>query len=150
MNITISNMLAADQPALQQLFLAVRQQSFTWLNTAAYQLTDFDEQTKDEWILLAKNATEIVGFIAVWLRESFIHHLFVKTSCQGMGIGTLLLNEVKRKLTDPITLKCLTQNKAAIHFYKSNGFKEKESGVSADGPFLVFEYEALEQEQDQL
>lgn len=140
MSISISAMAASDLLALQELFLTVRKSSFAWLPAAVYKLTDFEEQTKGEYVLVAKSDIEIIGFIAVWQPESFIHHLFIKTGYQGRGIGTALLNEVKKMPgVSTLTLKCLQQNAAAIQFYKRNGFTATATGVSAEGEYIVME-----------
>jgi ribosomal protein S18 acetylase RimI-like enzyme len=140
MEITISEIVKDDIIILQQLFLSVRQQTFVWLDTSFYQLTDFNEETKGELILVAKCDDKIAGFISVWTPDAFIHHLYIKKEYQGAGIGTALLKEVKNRFSVSIRLKCLKDNKVAIDFYKKNEFKEKETGIGDNGEFGVFEY----------
>jgi GNAT superfamily N-acetyltransferase len=129
-----------DRPALQQLYLQVRQQTFTWLDTTAFSLQDFDEETAGETVLVALAGEVVVGFIAVWLPDHFIHHLYIFQAFQQKGIGARLLAAVTSKLAPPITLKCWQQNKTAIRFYKQHGFVEKEQVATDEGGYIVFRY----------
>ena len=66
-----------DYLALQELFLQSRQKTFLWTDTSRYKLSDFDESTKNEYILVAFVDEILVGFVSVWLIDNFIHHLYV-------------------------------------------------------------------------
>ena len=140
MTAKISSATGSDIEELRQLFLSVRQATFAWLDTSAYRLTDFDEQTKDEWMLVARCDNSIAGFISVWEAEAFLHHLYVHKDHQGMGVGTALLNAVKERFAAGITLKCLVKNTAALAFYKRNCFKETTIGTANNGEFIVLGY----------
>jgi ribosomal protein S18 acetylase RimI-like enzyme len=122
------------------LYLQVRQETFIWLDTTAFTLADFDEETTSESLLVARAGDAIAGFIAVWLPDHFIHHLYVGKAWQHKGIGARLLHAVTKRLPTPITLKCWQKNEAAISFYKKNGFVEKEKGTTEEGAYIIFEY----------
>ena len=51
-----------------------------------------------------------------------IEYIIVDTQYRKRGIGTLLLNEIEQKGIKNITLEVRESNKAAIEFYKKNGY----------------------------
>ena len=74
----------ADHPALAEIFLQVRRESFTWNDPGSFRLEDFAVETEGEAIYLAQDAAgNIAGFISVWEPENFVHHLFVAEACRG-------------------------------------------------------------------
>lgn len=128
-----------DYDALRELFLKERQGTFLWLDTAAFQLDDFEKHTRGEYILTALIDDIPVGFISIWMPTNFIHHLYVDKKHQGRKIGTALLKAAIEVTKFPITLKCLENNFKAIEFYKRKGFIAKEIGKSSNGAFILFE-----------
>jgi GNAT superfamily N-acetyltransferase len=137
--IEISEGSQEDLTGLRELFLRVRQNTFSWLDTSAFNLLDFDKETIGEYILVAKDGRDPVGFISIWIADNFIHHLFVDEQHQGEGVGTMLINEAIERINFPIRLKCLESNIKAINFYKKNGFAEIGKGMSEEGAYIVFE-----------
>lgn len=128
-----------DRDALRKLFLTERQRTFSWLDTSAYQLDDFEKFTQGELILVALIDTIPVGFISIWLPNNFIHHLYVHQKYHGQNIGTALLKAAIKKTNFPITLKCLENNKNAVDFYLKKGFTAKSKGKSEHGTYILFE-----------
>ncbi len=128
-----------DKNALRTLFLNVRQQTFTWKDTSELVLSDFDEETAGEDILVAHYNKQIAGFISVWVQDHFIHHLYVATDLQQLKIGSQLLSAVLIKYNTRLTLKCLIENKNAISFYKKHGFVEKETVLLPENSYILFE-----------
>ncbi|MFO7842514.1 MAG: GNAT family N-acetyltransferase [Bacteroidales bacterium] len=61
----------------------------------------------------------VVGFIA--MVNNYLAALFVKTDWQGKGIGTALLNLIKKKRKN-IELKVFKKNSKSVDFYKQSGF----------------------------
>jgi GNAT superfamily N-acetyltransferase len=112
-----------DRQALQEIYLKGRIETFLWVDTSAYTLHDFDTETAGEYILVAEKEDKVTGFIAVWKMESFIHHLYVDSDHQKKGTGKALLNAVVNILDQPVRLKCVINNKKAVSFYKSQGWK---------------------------
>jgi ribosomal protein S18 acetylase RimI-like enzyme len=135
-----------DVNALRHLFLQARRKTFTWLNTIQYRLSDFDEQTKEEFILVAVLKDEVVGFISLWLADNFIHHLYVGDRHQHRGIGKALLTTAVETMKLPIKLKCLQKNIQAIDFYKSQGFYESGTGVADEGLYTVLQLSNIREE----
>ncbi|MBA4850652.1 GNAT family N-acetyltransferase [Emticicia sp. BO119] len=141
LSIDITTLQPNDLPALRELYLTVRQATFTWLDTSQYQLYAFDTDTAGELTLVARVDEVVIGFISAYQPDNFIHHLYVNNEFQGQGIGTMLLNTMLENLQAPVRLKCLKKNKAGMAFYERNGFVRKETGVSLEGVFIVFEYQ---------
>lgn len=137
MNIHITAFEENDREELRRIYKEVRASTFTWLNQQVIDLASFDQDTAGEFIWVAKINAEIVGFISVWLEDSFIHHLYIKDSFQHKGIGTKLLNHIRETIKAEMTLKCLEKNKAALNFYLKNGWKPRAKGISDEGTFLL-------------
>jgi GNAT superfamily N-acetyltransferase len=127
-----------DLNSLRALFLQARCNTFTWLNTSQYKLSDFDDQTKEETILVALSSNQVIGFISLWMEGNFIHHLYVEDKHQGKSVGNELLQSALKIMKYPVTLKCLEKNTKAVEFYKKRGFIESEVGVTDDGSHIVF------------
>ncbi len=129
----------SDFPALADLYLDVRQQSFSWLPPSLFQREDFFRDTQGEVIWLASEAGQILGFASVYLDSAFLHALYISPKAQRRGVGSRLLAQVIRTTQGRVTLKCLTFNRAAQAFYAARGWSVIGSGESAHGPYLTFE-----------
>lgn len=128
-----------DFDVLRKLFLKERQDTFFWLDPTEFKLDDFEKHIKGELVLVATDQEIPVGFISIWMPNTFIHHFYVDQKYQGKGVGTLLLNAAIQKTLLPITLKCLEENTKAVAFYRKKGFIEKERGPSEHGDYILFE-----------
>lgn len=132
-------MADADRPTLRALFLQARRAAFHWLPSDHFRPDDFDEQTRDECVLVAEDdAGSLTGFVSVWEPDSFVHHLYVAPDRHRQGIGQALLRAAgwPQRL---LRLKCLAQNEAALAFYRAHAFIETGRGVAEDGEYLVLE-----------
>lgn len=128
-----------DYDVLRTLFLKERQTTFSWLDSSEFQLNDFDQYTKGEEILVVRIDGIPVGFISIWTKANFIHHLYIDSNYQNNGIGTALLKAAVPKTNLPATLKCLENNIKAVTFYYKKGFIAKERGQSEHGTYILFE-----------
>lgn len=141
MEISLRPAMPRDTPALASLFLEVRRSTFTWRDASTFALEDFEAQTVAEDITIAENEHgELLGFVSVWEPESFIHHLFVATSAQGMGVGRRLLASLLPWLPLPHRLKCAEPNASALAFYRKLGWIEIARGESSDGCYRLLEW----------
>jgi len=138
--VKIREFVEADRPELQRIYLYSRQQTFYWLNTALFELTDFDNDTSGEEILVAEDDDMLKGFIALWRADNFIHHLYVHPQFLNKGIGQMLLGKVIEKSIKPITLKCMVNNQNALAFYKSQGWCYKSEGLNEEGQYYLLAY----------
>ncbi|MCC9016311.1 GNAT family N-acetyltransferase [Flavobacterium lipolyticum] len=129
----------SDYEPLRTLFLNERRRTFSWLDPSEFQLKDFDRDTRGELILVARHHEVPIGFISIWMKNYFVHHLYVDEQHQGESIGTELLKAAIQKTKLPITLKCLENNSKAVAFYLKKGFFSIERGQSGHGPYILFE-----------
>ena len=137
MEFEISEFVEDDRAELRQLYSDVRNETFHRIeNQSKY---TFDLDTKGEEIIVARMEGKVAGFISVWLPDNFIHHLYIRKEYRRNGLGRLLINRVRTKTKRPLTLKCLVDNINAVKFYERNGWKNKSTGISDYGVFILFE-----------
>lgn len=77
-------------------------------------------------IYVNTNDTEILGFSG--LQDNHIAGLFVRKNMRGHGIGSELLNGVK-KYHSSLTLSVYKKNKHAVAFYGKHGFEVIEKKI---------------------
>jgi GNAT superfamily N-acetyltransferase len=135
----ISEFEEADRTQLRELYQTVKQQTFGAIGLPEEDTDTFDADTDNEEILVARLNGAPVGFVAIWVPENFIHHLYVQKDSQGKGIGSALIVAVRARWSGALTLKCIEKNVEAVKFYKKNGWKVVSRGVTEHGPFLLFE-----------
>lgn len=117
-----------------------------------YSTSSLEKQMNEEgqYYLLAKDGDEYVGYLSYEMNydeEPFIkiQKIYVLSSAQGKGIGTLLIDEVlktaKENKADRIKLNVNRDNNRAINFYKRNGFNiEKEEDSDIGNGFFMTDY----------
>jgi ribosomal protein S18 acetylase RimI-like enzyme len=87
-------------------------------------------QRDPDLFLIAENNHEIVGAIIGGYdgRRGMIYHLTVHKNVREQGIGTLLLEEVEKRLRAKGCLKCFllvtAENTNAIQFYEQRNWLE--------------------------
>lgn len=64
---------------------------------------------------------EIRGFISI-IHDQFIGALFINIDCQGLGLGSKLIDYVSSKY-GKLGLAVYKDNEGAVKFYKKKGFK---------------------------
>ncbi|WP_368544839.1 GNAT family N-acetyltransferase [Enterobacter soli] len=138
--ITVRPWQESDRPFLRTLFLHARRDAWPWLDSAQWQLEDFDAATLDEQIWVAVQNGHRVGFASVWANDNFLHNLFVDPQYQSAGVGHALLEQVHRTFTSTGALKCLIRNERAVAFYKRNGWHIEATGSSPDGDYYLMHY----------
>jgi GNAT superfamily N-acetyltransferase len=70
------------------------------------------------WV--AVRDAEIIGFAA--LDDDMLEHLYLRPDVRRQGVGTLLLDEVRRHSPDGVSLYVFQQNIDARAFYERHGF----------------------------
>lgn len=123
---------SSDNPKLSKIYLECRLVTFHWLPREQFQLADFEKDTEGESILVLTNNLVPIGFIAIWMPDHFIHHLFIDPNHQGKGHGKVLLSEGLKIIGKPARLKCVVQNSRACKFYERNGWRIE--STTPDGP----------------
>lgn len=71
-------------------------------------------------VWVATRDDEIAGYAA--LDGGMLEHLYLRPEMRRQGIGTLLLDEVRRHSTDGLSLHVFQQNTDARAFYERHGF----------------------------
>jgi ribosomal protein S18 acetylase RimI-like enzyme len=139
-NVLVFEAKQSNYEELREIFFTVRRNVFHWIEPETLKLSDFDESTKDELILVASIGDKIVGFISIWVPDKFIHNLFILQDFQGKGIGTALVNEAIKRVGLPLTLKCVKSNINAFNYYKSHNWKIEKEGMSNEGLYYLMKY----------
>lgn len=136
MSWTIRSPVKADLEELADIYLAVRRETFTWVDPLVFRHEDFFAHTQGEMVWLAELSDgEIAGFMALWPPDDFIHMLYLRKQYQGRGIGTALLGALPDWPLKKYRLKCLDRNERAKAFYHARGFVLTGSGTSAEGTY---------------
>jgi len=139
-NILVLEAKQSDYEKLREIFFTVRRHTFHWIEPEALKLSDFDESTKDELILVAVINNEIVGFVSIWVPDKFIHNLFILQDFQGKGAGTALVNEAVKRVGLPLTLKCVKSNMKALTYYKSHNWNIEKEEMGNEGLYYLMKY----------
>ena len=72
---------------------------------------------------------EIRGFVG--LDDTYIAGIFVRSKDQSLGIGTQLLDFVKKR-KEELSLRVYQKNENAIRFYQREAFQAQEEGIDED------------------
>ena len=81
--------------------------------------------TSCETVFTAWDNGELVGLVnAIDDGEltAYVHYLLVDPKCQGMGVGTALLDMVKEKYKDYLYLFLVAEHKELAGYYEKLGF----------------------------
>jgi GNAT superfamily N-acetyltransferase len=90
-------------------------------------------EIENGWQLyVADDGGAVVAMVAFRTRDNYLDQLFVAPGHQGRGIGTLLLEFVRRRLPDEILLRTAIANARAIQWYEREGFV-RENEVMQEG-----------------
>jgi len=133
-----------DETALSRIYNEVRRAQFPWIDPASITPQDFLRDTQDEEVYLEQRGADILGFITIWVPDSFVHHLFVGLEHQGQGTGSRLLEFAQKRYAWPLHLKCVETNERALAFYRQRGGEVLDRGISHEGKYLLIEMPLLE------
>ncbi|WP_260405762.1 GNAT family N-acetyltransferase [Paenibacillus sp. 598K] len=123
------------------MYLEARRESFHWANTDEMTLDDFDQDTSEEQIIVAEENARILGFASLYVPDRFVHNLFVHPAAAGKGVGRQLLQHAVAELGTPVTLKCVSANHKALHFYNKQGWKAVVEEGEPGARYWVLVYE---------
>lgn len=90
-----------------------------------------------EYVDEESSGTEMAGFLSIWKPGRFIHFLFVAQKYRGKGIGRQLTAYAADRYGCPLSLRCRESNKAALRFYRSDGWKVQLHGHSVSGGWYL-------------
>jgi len=88
------------------------------------------ERIKNGTVYVARNGTEVAGFIA--FDKGYLDCLYLTPEARNNGLGTRLLARAKAENPDGISLWVLEKNDAARRFYLREGFVETARGDGSD------------------
>ena len=116
---------AADAPVIARIHMASRMAAMPYLppqkrshDQVTLWVADVLFKTCRTWV--AVRDTEILGYAA--LEGDVLEHLYLSPDVRRQGIGTLLLDEVRRHSPDGVSLHVFEQNTDARAFYERHGF----------------------------
>lgn len=108
------------------------------LPTKDASLKELKKNIEGEQIFIAKVDGNIVGFVSVWAKSNFIHHLYVEPMYQSRKIGSALIAKCKEVFGLPLTLKCVEKNLRACSFYEKNGWTEEGKATGPEGLYILY------------
>lgn len=126
-----------DRPILAALYYSVRHDEFAWAKNEALNISDFDADTNGETVLVSEADQSITGFLSIWEKDKFIHHLYVSPSWRGTGTGTALIKAAEDIWGYPLSLKCMKANQPALSFYLANGWTIREEAQCEEGAYYL-------------
>jgi len=98
----------------------------------------FAQETEGETLFVAEgDRNEIVGFVSLYSKESFIHHLYAEPRLRNRGIGSALLAHAVAAAGGSASLKCQLGNQAALGFYRHLGWVEVVAGTNEFGAWVT-------------
>ena len=97
--------------------------AFTWRPKNWFRGADFLRFTKPEEVYVAESRGAILGILAFYRPQNFIHCLYVDPSAQGFGIGSALIEAAENIAGGPLALKVDEANTRAREFYDRHGFR---------------------------
>jgi GNAT superfamily N-acetyltransferase len=113
-----------DAVAIAQAHVDARRVAMPWLpvvHTFEDTVRFFADIVIPNQVVLVAEAEEgVIGFIA--LEGSYVEHLYVAPSHQGIGIGDELLRRAKERRPDGLMLWTFEGNHRARSFYEKRGF----------------------------
>lgn len=88
-------------------------------------------------VAMDPGSSAVLGFMV--LSGAKLDHLYVHVDCQGLGLGTTLLNRAKRQSPAGLELFTFQRNRVARSFYSRRGFKEVQRGFASfdDNPWAT-------------
>jgi len=98
----------------------------------------FAAETEAETLFVAEDEQRrVLGFVALYVAESFVHHLYVEPRLRNRGIGRALLAHAVSLAGGSATLKCQLGNQAALGFYRHLGWVEIIAGTNQYGAWVT-------------
>ncbi|GIG67486.1 GNAT family N-acetyltransferase [Phytomonospora endophytica] len=127
----IRSAVEADAPVIAAIHLASRAAAMPYLppqkrNHEQVTRWVLDVVLKECRVWVAVTGAEIDGYAA--LDGDLLEHLYLRPDARRRGIGTLLLDEVRRHSPAGLSLHVFQQNAEARAFYERHGFTVLELG----------------------
>jgi ribosomal protein S18 acetylase RimI-like enzyme len=98
---------------------------------------EFGRLILGERVTVAERGGEVVGFVALYAPEAFVHHLYVSPAWHGRGVGRALLAHAVAEAGGAASLKVMAANAGARAFYARLGWAETDRGEDEWGDWLL-------------
>jgi ribosomal protein S18 acetylase RimI-like enzyme len=105
--------------------------TFTWIPPERHKRSDFLAAARYEEVYVAVEGGVILGVLAFYRPDNFIHSLYV--DARGRGVGKALVDHVERLAEGPLSLKVQVPNRRAQAFYLREGFRFAGEGQDPGG-----------------
>ncbi len=133
--IVIRRAVAADAAGIAHVHTASRAATMPYLppqKRTPEQITRWVETVVLEECLtwVAVRGEEILGYAA--LQGDTLDHIYLRPDVLRQGMGTLLLDEVRRHTPQGVRLHVFQQNTGARAFYERHGFAVESTGDGSD------------------
>jgi ribosomal protein S18 acetylase RimI-like enzyme len=124
--LTVRRARPDELPACAAIYERVLKETFTWLPPSGHKASDFLAYARYEEVYVAAEAGAILGILAYYRPDNFVHSLYVDD--RGRGVGRALLDHVEAVADGPLSLKVQVANTRAQAFYLREGFRVVEEG----------------------
>lgn len=119
---------AGDLPELNRISLASKRYwgyPDDWLEHWKDELTVTKKQLREQYVLLAENEAQVIGFIAIAQNEDHyeILHLWISPEHIGKGCGRSLLRSALNTYCQAVQPVMVTADPNAEAFYRKEGFQ---------------------------
>jgi ribosomal protein S18 acetylase RimI-like enzyme len=129
--------MTEDLPILEEIHRQAIERA-EWLPNEARHAENFAAAIDGEKVSVCTSKDgALLGFVSIWVADSFIHHLYVRDGARHQGVGTDLLASLRLWLPLPWRLKCVVANTAAIRFYRARGFVVDSVDEHAHPPYAL-------------
>ncbi|MCH8552117.1 MAG: GNAT family N-acetyltransferase [Natronospirillum sp.] len=96
---------------------------------ASYVLSEYSadslkKRVSEKTVLVAESKASLLGLAVLDDGTGEIETLYVLPRFKGLGVGRLLVEELKNHSSSPLFLTCWEGNQAALRFYDRLGFVE--------------------------
>jgi GNAT superfamily N-acetyltransferase len=98
---------------------------------------EFSRLLLGERVTVAERGGEVLGFVALYEADAFVHHLYVAPRWHGRGVGRRLLAEAVEQAGGAASLKVMAANAGARAFYARLGWVEAGRGEDEWGEWLL-------------
>ena len=133
---SIRRATALDLDEAAALFERVANLAMPWLPRDTQNAAAFLAAAEEEIVWVAVEGGRIVGLVALFPPDAFLHSLYVAPEAQRRGIGQALLAAAAAAADRPLSLKVQERNLPARRFYARAGFTQGERGVTDGAAWL--------------
>ena len=121
-----------DAAQCAEIFDLAGRAAFFWAKWPTIDTQSFYRATAEESLFVGEFDNQVKGFIALYLPDKFIHHLYVHPDAQRSGLGSALLDHAQVIMGPGAHLKCQIRNEHARAFYRARHWVEDPESIEED------------------